>query len=88
LSEAGVKRTLDQCIEQTMLADQLGDRSVWFTEHHFLPGFSYSSSSELVLSHLAAKTKNILPDTGSCCCPLASIIPCGWPNESRLFNQQ
>jgi alkanesulfonate monooxygenase SsuD/methylene tetrahydromethanopterin reductase-like flavin-dependent oxidoreductase (luciferase family) len=59
LSEASVKRTFDQCIEQTMLADQLGYRCVWFTEHHFLPGFSYSSSPELVLAHLAAKTKNI-----------------------------
>jgi alkanesulfonate monooxygenase SsuD/methylene tetrahydromethanopterin reductase-like flavin-dependent oxidoreductase (luciferase family) len=59
LSEAGVKRTFDQCVEQVMLADELGYRSVWFTEHHFLPGFSYSSSPELVLAHLAAKTKNI-----------------------------
>jgi alkanesulfonate monooxygenase SsuD/methylene tetrahydromethanopterin reductase-like flavin-dependent oxidoreductase (luciferase family) len=59
LSEAGVKRTFEQCIEQTMLADQLGYRAVWFTEHHFLPGFSYSSSPELVLAHLAARTKNI-----------------------------
>ena len=32
---------------------------MWFTEHHFLPGFSYSAAPELVLSHLAAKTKNI-----------------------------
>jgi len=59
LSEAGVKRTFDQCVEQVMLADELGYRSVWFTEHHFLPGFSYSSSPELVLAHLAAKTRNI-----------------------------
>lgn len=59
MSEAAVRRTFDQCIEQTVLADQLGYKSVWFTEHHFLPGFSYSSAPELVLSHLAAKTKNI-----------------------------
>jgi len=59
LSEAGVKHTFDQCIEQTMLADQLGYRAVWFTEHHFLTGFSYSSAPELVLAHLAARTKNI-----------------------------
>ena len=50
LSEAGSKRTFDQCIEQTTLADQLGYRLVWFTEHHFLPGFSYSSSQELRLA--------------------------------------
>jgi alkanesulfonate monooxygenase SsuD/methylene tetrahydromethanopterin reductase-like flavin-dependent oxidoreductase (luciferase family) len=59
MSEAGVRRNFDECIEQVQLADELGYRSVWFTEHHFLPGFSYSSSPELVLSHLAAKTKNI-----------------------------
>jgi alkanesulfonate monooxygenase SsuD/methylene tetrahydromethanopterin reductase-like flavin-dependent oxidoreductase (luciferase family) len=59
LSEAGIKRTFDECLEQTMLADRLGYKGVWFTEHHFLPGFSYSSSPELVLSHIAAKTKNI-----------------------------
>jgi alkanesulfonate monooxygenase SsuD/methylene tetrahydromethanopterin reductase-like flavin-dependent oxidoreductase (luciferase family) len=59
MSEAGIKRTFDECLEQTMLADRLGYKGVWFTEHHFLPGFSYSSSPELVLSHIAAKTKNI-----------------------------
>lgn len=59
LSEAGIKRTFDQCVEQVMLADRLGYRAVWFTEHHFLPGFSYSSAPELVLSHLAGRTKNI-----------------------------
>ena len=59
MSDAGVKRTFDQCVEQVLLADQLGYKGVWFTEHQFLPGFSYSSSPELVLSHLAAKTKNI-----------------------------
>jgi alkanesulfonate monooxygenase SsuD/methylene tetrahydromethanopterin reductase-like flavin-dependent oxidoreductase (luciferase family) len=59
MSEAGIKRTFDECVEQVMLADKLGYKGVWFTEHHFLPGFSYSSSPELVLSHLAAKTKNI-----------------------------
>jgi alkanesulfonate monooxygenase SsuD/methylene tetrahydromethanopterin reductase-like flavin-dependent oxidoreductase (luciferase family) len=59
LSETGVRRTFEQCIEQVMLADQLGYRAAWFTEHHFLTGFSYSSSPELVLAHLAARTKNI-----------------------------
>src|ERR1700751_4381523 len=59
MPEAGVKRSCDECLEQTMLADRLGYKGVWFTEHHFLPGFSYSSSPELVLAHLAARTKNI-----------------------------
>ena len=42
-----------------MLADQLGYRSVWFTETSLSARIFYSSSPELVLAHLAAKTKNI-----------------------------
>ncbi|MBI3742798.1 MAG: LLM class flavin-dependent oxidoreductase [Chloroflexi bacterium] len=41
------------------LADRLGYKTVWFTEHHFLPRFSYSSAPEVLLGYLAAKTKNI-----------------------------
>ena len=42
VSEAGVKPTFDQCVEQVLLPDRLGYRAVWFAEHHFLPGFSYT----------------------------------------------
>jgi alkanesulfonate monooxygenase SsuD/methylene tetrahydromethanopterin reductase-like flavin-dependent oxidoreductase (luciferase family) len=59
LSEEGSRRTYAECLEQVKLADELGYRSVWFTEHHFLPGFSYSSAPEIFLSYLAANTKNI-----------------------------
>jgi alkanesulfonate monooxygenase SsuD/methylene tetrahydromethanopterin reductase-like flavin-dependent oxidoreductase (luciferase family) len=58
-SEAGVRRVYDECLEQVKLADELGYRAVWFTEHHFLPGFSYSSAPEVWLSYLAANTTNI-----------------------------
>jgi alkanesulfonate monooxygenase SsuD/methylene tetrahydromethanopterin reductase-like flavin-dependent oxidoreductase (luciferase family) len=58
-SEAGVKRVFDECLEQVQLADELGYRTVWFTEHHFLERFSYSSSPQTWLPYLAAKTKNI-----------------------------
>ena len=54
-----VKRTYNDCLEQVQLADGLGYRTVWFTEHHFLPGFSHSSAPEVWLSYLAAKTDNI-----------------------------
>src|SRR5271165_5669576 len=59
MTEAGIKRCYDQMIEQTMLADELGYKTVWFVEHHFLPFLSYCVSPELVLSHLAARTRNI-----------------------------
>jgi alkanesulfonate monooxygenase SsuD/methylene tetrahydromethanopterin reductase-like flavin-dependent oxidoreductase (luciferase family) len=58
-SEAGVKRVFHECLEQVQLADELGYRTVWFTEHHFLERFSYSSSPQTFLPYIAAKTKNI-----------------------------
>lgn len=58
-SEEGVRRTYEQCLEQVLLADELGYRAVWFTEHHFLEGFSYSPAPEVFLGYLAAKTKRI-----------------------------
>jgi alkanesulfonate monooxygenase SsuD/methylene tetrahydromethanopterin reductase-like flavin-dependent oxidoreductase (luciferase family) len=46
-------------LEQVELADRLGYRNVWITEHHFLPSFSASSSPEIFLSAAAARTQNI-----------------------------
>ena len=59
LSESGARRCYQECIEQVMLADQLGYRTAWFVEHHFLPFLSFCTSPELVLSYLAAHTRNI-----------------------------
>jgi alkanesulfonate monooxygenase SsuD/methylene tetrahydromethanopterin reductase-like flavin-dependent oxidoreductase (luciferase family) len=58
-SEAGVRRVFEETVEQVQLADRLGYRAVWFTEHHFLERFSYSSSPQTFLPYLAAKTQNI-----------------------------
>src|SRR5947209_924457 len=35
-SEEGIKRRYDECLEEVKLADTLGFKTVWFTEHHFL----------------------------------------------------
>lgn len=58
-SEEGVKRIFAQTLEQIQLADRLGYRAAWFTEHHFLERFSYSSSPETFLAYIAAKTERI-----------------------------
>jgi alkanesulfonate monooxygenase SsuD/methylene tetrahydromethanopterin reductase-like flavin-dependent oxidoreductase (luciferase family) len=46
-------------LQQVELADRLGYRNVWITEHHFLPGFSASAAPEIFLAAAAARTKNI-----------------------------
>jgi alkanesulfonate monooxygenase SsuD/methylene tetrahydromethanopterin reductase-like flavin-dependent oxidoreductase (luciferase family) len=48
-----------QVLEQLVLADSLGYDYAWLVEHHFLTGFSCSSSPEVFLSWLAANTKRI-----------------------------
>ncbi|MCH8190531.1 MAG: LLM class flavin-dependent oxidoreductase [Chloroflexi bacterium] len=58
-SDEGVRRVYRECIEQVKLADELGYRTVWFTEHHFLPKFSFSPAPEIFLAALARETKNI-----------------------------
>ncbi len=58
-SEESVRRRYFECLEEVKLADALGYKTVWFTEHHFLDRFSYSSAPELWLAYLAANTKNI-----------------------------
>jgi alkanesulfonate monooxygenase SsuD/methylene tetrahydromethanopterin reductase-like flavin-dependent oxidoreductase (luciferase family) len=58
-NDENVRRIYRECIEQVQLADQLGYKGVWFTEHHFLPGFAHSSSPEVLLGYLAATTTNI-----------------------------
>jgi alkanesulfonate monooxygenase SsuD/methylene tetrahydromethanopterin reductase-like flavin-dependent oxidoreductase (luciferase family) len=58
-SEEGQRRIFAQTTEQIQLADKLGYRTAWFTEHHFLERFSYSSSPQTYLPYLAGKTENI-----------------------------
>jgi alkanesulfonate monooxygenase SsuD/methylene tetrahydromethanopterin reductase-like flavin-dependent oxidoreductase (luciferase family) len=57
--QAVVRRLYRETVEQVQLADRLGYRTVWFTEHHFMPDLSQSSAPEEMLAFLAAKTENI-----------------------------
>jgi alkanesulfonate monooxygenase SsuD/methylene tetrahydromethanopterin reductase-like flavin-dependent oxidoreductase (luciferase family) len=58
-SLAGVRRCYEECLDQVMLADELGYRTVWLVEHHFLGPYSYSSAPELFFGYLASRTKRI-----------------------------
>ncbi len=50
---------VQEAIEQVQLADQIGIEHAWAVEHHFLEEYSHCSASEVFLSALAAKTKQI-----------------------------
>jgi alkanesulfonate monooxygenase SsuD/methylene tetrahydromethanopterin reductase-like flavin-dependent oxidoreductase (luciferase family) len=50
---------LRDCVEQAVLADELGYHCVWEVEHHGLFEYSHSSAPEVFLSYIAAKTRRI-----------------------------
>jgi alkanesulfonate monooxygenase SsuD/methylene tetrahydromethanopterin reductase-like flavin-dependent oxidoreductase (luciferase family) len=47
------------CLEQAILADQLGYHCIWEVEHHGLYEYAHSSAPEIFLSFVAAKTRRI-----------------------------
>jgi alkanesulfonate monooxygenase SsuD/methylene tetrahydromethanopterin reductase-like flavin-dependent oxidoreductase (luciferase family) len=47
------------CVEQVVLADQLGYHGVWEVEHHGLYEYSHSSAPEIFLAFVAARTRRI-----------------------------
>ena len=55
----GERRLFHDCVEQAMLADELGYHRVWEIEHHGLYEYSHSSAPECLLSFVAARTKRI-----------------------------
>jgi alkanesulfonate monooxygenase SsuD/methylene tetrahydromethanopterin reductase-like flavin-dependent oxidoreductase (luciferase family) len=59
ISREDESRHFLQMMDQVELAEQVGFKSVWSVEHHFLESFSHASAPEVLLSWLAAKTKTI-----------------------------
>jgi alkanesulfonate monooxygenase SsuD/methylene tetrahydromethanopterin reductase-like flavin-dependent oxidoreductase (luciferase family) len=62
------KRVYDNCLEQVMLADELGFDQVWAVEHHFLEEYSHCSAPEIFLTACAMKTKRIRVGHGIVVC--------------------
>jgi alkanesulfonate monooxygenase SsuD/methylene tetrahydromethanopterin reductase-like flavin-dependent oxidoreductase (luciferase family) len=52
-------QTFHDCVEQAVLADELGYHCVWEVEHHGLYEYSHSSAPEVFLAFVAARTKRI-----------------------------
>ncbi|HZO80303.1 MAG TPA: LLM class flavin-dependent oxidoreductase [Candidatus Binataceae bacterium] len=62
------KRVYDNCLEQVMLADELGFDQVWAVEHHFLEEYSHCSAPEIFLTACAMKTRRIRVGHGIIVC--------------------
>ena len=48
-----------QCLEQVVLAEEMGFNNFWSVEHHFQPGFSHSSAPEVLYGALSQRTSRI-----------------------------
>lgn len=58
-TRAAEQQLFRDCLEQAVLADELGYHCVWEVEHHGLREYSHSSAPEIFLSFVAARTKRI-----------------------------
>ena len=58
-SRGAERRVFSECVEQAMLADELGYHGVWAVEHHGLQEYSHCSAPEVLLGFLAGRTKRI-----------------------------
>ncbi len=67
-TEGVEKRVYDNCLEQTVVADECGFDHVWAVEHHFLEEYSHCSAPEIFLTACAMKTKRIRIGQGIAVC--------------------
>jgi alkanesulfonate monooxygenase SsuD/methylene tetrahydromethanopterin reductase-like flavin-dependent oxidoreductase (luciferase family) len=59
ISREDESRHFLQMMDQVELAEQVGFKSVWSVEHHFLESFSHASAPEVLLAWIASKTKTM-----------------------------
>jgi alkanesulfonate monooxygenase SsuD/methylene tetrahydromethanopterin reductase-like flavin-dependent oxidoreductase (luciferase family) len=57
--ERSEQRTVQEALEQVVLADRLGFDHAWCVEHHFLEEYSHCSAPEVFLAAAAARTERI-----------------------------
>lgn len=67
--EGDETRMFREALEHVELADRLGIHYMWAVEHHFLEDHALSSSPEVWLGAVAARTRNIRIGHGIVCMP-------------------
>ncbi len=67
-TEGVEKSAYDNCLEQTIVADESGFDYVWAVEHHFLEEYSHCSAPEVFLTACAMKTTRIRIGQGIAVC--------------------
>jgi alkanesulfonate monooxygenase SsuD/methylene tetrahydromethanopterin reductase-like flavin-dependent oxidoreductase (luciferase family) len=63
------RRVIHDCVEQAVLAEQMGFDRVWAVEHHSLKWYAHMTAPEVFLTWVAAKTSRIRIGHGVVCMP-------------------
>jgi alkanesulfonate monooxygenase SsuD/methylene tetrahydromethanopterin reductase-like flavin-dependent oxidoreductase (luciferase family) len=63
------RRVMHECVEQAVLAEEMGFDRIWAVEHHCLHQYAHMSAPEVFLSFVAAKTSRIRIAHGVACLP-------------------
>ncbi|MGW1026727.1 LLM class flavin-dependent oxidoreductase [Streptomyces sp. NPDC002577] len=62
-------QVIRDCVEQAMLAEEMGFDRVWAVEHHALKWYAHMSAPEVFLTWVAARTSRIRVGHGVVCMP-------------------
>src|SRR4029079_15803050 len=68
-SPAHEHQVIRDCVEQAVLAEQMGFDRIWAVEHHSLKWYAHMSAPEIFLSWVAARTATIRVGHGVVCMP-------------------
>jgi len=58
-SQLSQSQLFAQTLDEIEFADKLNFSTTWFVEHHFMPGYSFSSSPDLILAAASQRSKRI-----------------------------
>ncbi|WP_137990898.1 LLM class flavin-dependent oxidoreductase [Streptomyces vilmorinianum] len=62
-------QVIRDCVEQAVLAEEMGFDRIWAVEHHSLKWYAHMSAPEVFLSYVAARTHRIRIGHGVVCMP-------------------
>jgi alkanesulfonate monooxygenase SsuD/methylene tetrahydromethanopterin reductase-like flavin-dependent oxidoreductase (luciferase family) len=68
-SAANEHQVIRDCVDQAVLAEEMGFDRVWSVEHHSLKWYAHMSAPEVFLTWIAAKTSRIRIGHGVVCMP-------------------
>ena len=66
---------MHECVEQSVLAEEVGFDRIWAVEHHCLKWYAHMSASETFLAYVAGKTERIRIGHGVVCLPFRMNHP-------------